>query len=286
MTHPRTGRRATLCVSWNALSRSHQLPSSVASLHRLRSAGRHRWSHRRVARNACPVTTHACFVLGFAFCCRVLSRVSQVPILSASFWHYLHFLVQSARIFFACGGQKHSISFFLYTEGRAHLSHERPPVFDTRSVAHACRSNLAFVLTISGHWCALSPEPSPCTRTLCAHADCCMRVLVYRLPMPRTLSRRCALGLAVLAALALSSSPFCYHHHCCGRCRCPLNFLASHHRRSNRRRPYSSRFLASPFSPPLLLLTVAAIAGTVVASTITSLVHTRREFLRILPFSR
>ena len=32
-----------------------------------------------------------------------------------------------ARIIFACGGQKHSISFFLYTEGRAHLSHERPP---------------------------------------------------------------------------------------------------------------------------------------------------------------
>ena len=109
LIHPRTGRRATLFVSWNAQIGSHQLPSSVARLHRLRSAGRHRWSHRHVARNACPMTTHACFVLGFAFCCRVLSRVSQVPILSASFWHYLHFLVQSARIFFACGGQKHSI---------------------------------------------------------------------------------------------------------------------------------------------------------------------------------
>jgi hypothetical protein len=129
LTHPRTGRRATLFVPWNAQIGSPQLPASVARLHCLRSAGRHGWSHRHVARNACPLPTHACFVLGFAFCCRVLSRVSQVPILSASFWHYLHFLVQSARISFACGGQQHSIflSNFLYTEGRAHLSHERPP---------------------------------------------------------------------------------------------------------------------------------------------------------------
>lgn len=106
-------------------------------------------SHRHVARNACPLISHACFVRGFAFCCRVLSRVSQVPILSASFWHYLHFLVQSARIFFACGGQKHSISFFSYTEGRAHLSQERPPVFDTRSVAHACRVQISLVIPTS-----------------------------------------------------------------------------------------------------------------------------------------
>ena len=110
-------------------NRFRAAPSKRSSPHRLRSAGRLRWSHQHVARNACPLITHACFVLGFAFCCRVLSRVSQVPILSASFWHYLHFLVQSARIFFACGGQQHSIflSNFLYTEGRAHLSHERPP---------------------------------------------------------------------------------------------------------------------------------------------------------------
>ena len=31
-----------------------------------------------------------------------LSRVSQMPILSPSFWHYFHFVVQ---IGFACGGQ-------------------------------------------------------------------------------------------------------------------------------------------------------------------------------------
>lgn len=212
MTDPRTGRRATFFVSWNTQIGSPQLPASVAHPHRLRSAGRLRCSHRHVARNACPLISHACFVLGFAFCCRVLSRVSQVPILSASFWHYLHFLVQSARIFFACGGQKHSISFFSYTEGRAHLSHERPPVFDTRSVAHACRSNLTFVLTISRHWCAHSPEPSPYTRTLCTHADCCMRVLVQAAAAANTIVAA-ALGLAVIAALALSSSLFCYHHH-------------------------------------------------------------------------
>ena len=90
------------------------------------------------------------------------SRVLQEPISRASFRHYVQFLVQSARIFSTCSRQKHSISFFSYTEGPAHLSHERPPVFDTRSVAHACRSNLAFVLTISGHWC----EPLTCTHLL------------------------------------------------------------------------------------------------------------------------
>ena len=72
LTHPRTGRRATLFVPWNAQIGSHQLPSSVASLHRLRSAGRLRWSQWHVARNTCPLTTHACFVLGF---CLLLQSV-------------------------------------------------------------------------------------------------------------------------------------------------------------------------------------------------------------------
>ena len=160
----------------------------------------------------------------------------------------------------------------MYTEGRAHLSHERPPVFDTRSVAHACRSNLAFVLTISGHWCALSPEPSPYTRTLCTHADCCMCVLVQAAaaantivaaailpssPPSRRRHRRSATTITVLWALPLSQPP-------------PTTFspvITADPTAAAR----TQAALPSPLSPPLLPLTVATIAGTVVASTITPL---------------
>ena len=129
MTHPRTGPLATLLCRGNAQIGSPQLPASVARLHRLRSAGTSERCHRHVTCNASPWASTCALGLQFAFCLKVSSRVSQEPISSATFWHYLHFLVQSARIFFACGGQQHSIflSNFLYTEGRAHLSHERPP---------------------------------------------------------------------------------------------------------------------------------------------------------------
>ncbi len=139
LTDPRTGRGLTFLSSRRPQIGSDQLRSSINRLHRVRSAGRHRWSHQRVAPNACPLATHT-----WPVCVICLLLQSAQPRLASA---------DIECVILALSSLPGTIGQNFLRLRRAEALHlillihrgPGPPLsreaagFDTRSVAHVCR---------------------------------------------------------------------------------------------------------------------------------------------------